>query len=87
MCARPKPLLTMALSMEMFTLEDGGQYHVVKATPPQTQEAEVPPVRGAYCFVIDVSGSCVLTRPKASSPEFILRLTARPPAAPRVCAA
>ena len=38
---------------------EGVPYQLVKITPPQTNDADIPVGKGAYCFVIDVSGSCV----------------------------
>ena len=29
--------------------------HYVRITPPQTNDADIEPGKGAYCFVIDVS--------------------------------
>ena len=47
------------MAMDVFSVQEGGdQYQMVKITPPQTQDAEVKPGMGAYCFVIDVSGRC-----------------------------
>merc|ERR1719305_964491 len=48
------------LKMEMIKLppEAGSQYHMVRMTPPQTtSNDDIAVGKGAYCFVIDVSGS------------------------------
>ena len=48
------------MGMEVFSVKEGAdQYEMVKITPPQTNDADVKPGMGAYCFVIDVSGRCV----------------------------
>ena len=46
-------MATMKLEASRF---DGGAYQMVKITPPQTQDADISVGKGAYCFVIDVSG-------------------------------
>ena len=47
------------MGMEVFSVKEGAdQYEMVKITPPQTNDANVKPGMGAYCFVIDVSGRC-----------------------------
>jgi len=44
--------------MKLCNYEDGGEVHnLVRVTPPQTNDADIPVGKGAYCFVIDVSGS------------------------------
>lgn len=48
------------LAFDTFSVDSAGApYQLVKITPPQTNDAEIPVGKGAYCFVIDVSGSCV----------------------------
>ena len=43
--------------MELFEASHGGAPHtLVKITPPQTTDDNISVGKGAYCFVIDVSG-------------------------------
>ena len=45
--------------MDCIKVESNGElYHMVKVTPPQTNDCEIAVGKGAYCFVIDVSGRC-----------------------------
>ena len=47
------------LLMDLVNVEsEGAPYQLVKITPPQTNDADIPVGKGAYCFVIDVSGRC-----------------------------
>ena len=48
------------MSDTTLTLTPGtGGGHVVTLTPPQTVANRIQVGKGAYCFVIDVSGRCV----------------------------
>ena len=48
-----------SMTLDAFSLEsEGAPYQLVKITPPQTNDADIPVGKGAYCFVIDVSGRC-----------------------------
>lgn len=45
------------LSMNSYTVNHGDTpYQLVKITPPQTTDDNISVGKGAYCFVIDVSG-------------------------------
>ena len=50
------------MGMEVFSVKEGAdQYEMVKITPPQTNDANVKPGMGAYCFVIGhVLATCKL---------------------------
>ena len=48
-----------SLDFSLTSVEaEGAPYQLVKVTPPQTNDATIPVGKGAYCFVIDVSGRC-----------------------------
>jgi len=58
-----------ASTLDLASSDDG---LLVKVVPPQTKDADIPAGKGAYCFVIDVSGRSV---PPATT---VLRHKARP---------
>lgn len=43
------------VTLGLVGTEDG---YMVKIVPPQTNDGDIPVGKGAYCFVIDVSGRC-----------------------------
>ena len=48
-----------SMKIDTYSVEaDGSPYQMVKITPPQTNDADIAVGKGAYCFVIDVSGRC-----------------------------
>jgi len=62
--------------LSQFSVVDGADtYHVVKATPPQTNDGNISVGKGAYCFVIDVSGRYTLNH---SPTNFFARISLRP---------
>ena len=65
--------------LSQFSVVDGADtYHVVKATPPQTNDGNISVGKGAYCFVIDVSGRYSLNHSLATGHQFFARISPRP---------
>ena len=57
--------------LSQFSVVDGADtYHVVKATPPQTNDGNISVGKGAYCFVIDVSGRYSLNHSLATAHQI-----------------
>ena len=46
--------------MTSFDLAKTGAGYLATITPPQTIDGNISVGKGAYCFVIDVSGRCVV---------------------------
>ena len=55
------------MALDVVNMEDSGsQYRMVKVTPPQTVDNDITVGKGAYCFVIDVSGRWEISRAHAA---------------------